>query len=116
MDVNVDAGYQRTPSGTDTWHGVAGSLQWTPTARVAISPRYEWFHDVEGFTTGTAQILQEGTLTGQYTLFRGLVARGEFRIDQSDEDVFPRGMTMVPGQQQVTGLLSLIGSFGSLGR
>lgn len=116
LDVNVDAGYQRAPSATATWHGIAGSLQWTPTVRIAISPRYEWFHDVEGFTTGTPQHLQEVTLTGDYSVHRGLTARAEFRLDHSDKNVFPRGMAMILSQQQSTVLLSLIATFGSLGR
>ncbi|MGB8480087.1 MAG: outer membrane beta-barrel protein [Acidobacteriaceae bacterium] len=116
VDVNVDAGYQRRSSSTATWHGIAGSLQWAPTARIAVSPRYEWFHDVEGFTSGTPQILQEVTLTAGYNLHRGLTARSEFRFDHSDNGFFPRGAAMVPTQQQPTLLLGLIASFGSLGR
>jgi Putative beta-barrel porin-2, OmpL-like. bbp2 len=116
LDVNIDVGYQRTSAATATWRGLAVSLQWSPSARIGISPRYEWFYDVEGFTTGSPQQLQEVTLTGDYNLIRGLVARAEFRMDHADKGVFPRGVGMTPGQLQPTVLLSLIASFGSLGR
>jgi len=116
LDVNVDVGYQRTSVNAATWYGIAGSIQWTPTARFAISPRYEWFNDPEGFTTGTVQHLQELTFTGDYGVWRGLVARAEFRLDHSDKALFPRGAGTRSSQQQPTAMLSLIASFGSLGR
>ena len=51
---------------------------------VAISPRVEWFEDSDGFMTGTAQTLNEVTLTGEVTLVDNLLWRVEFRHDRSD--------------------------------
>jgi len=115
-DINFDTGYQRKSAQTDTWHGVAGSLEWAPYKHLAFSPRYEWFHDVEGYTTGTPQRVEEVTLTGDYIIAKGFVSRFECRRDMSDEAVFQRSARQAPANQQTTFLVSLIVNFGSLGR
>jgi hypothetical protein len=116
LDINVDAGYQRTQTVMDTWHGVAGSLEWTPYRHIAFSPRYEWFHDVEGCTTGTAQRVQEVTLTADYIIATGFVSRLEYRTDWSNQAVFQRGTDQRSSRDQSTFLVSFIANFGSLGR
>ena len=60
---------------------MAGSLEWSPYRHLALSPRYEWFHDVEGYTTGTAQHVREVTVTGDYIIAKGFVSRLEYRRD-----------------------------------
>lgn len=79
-------------------------------------PRYEWFHDVDGYTTGTPQRVQEVTLTGDYIIARGLVSRLEYRNDWSDQAAFQQSAGRPPARQQSTFLVSFIVNFGSLGR
>jgi hypothetical protein len=95
---------------------VAGSLEWTPFPHIAASPRYEWFDDVQGYTTGTPQRVQEFTLTGDYIIATGLVSRLEYRRDRSDQTVFQRAAGQVPTNRQSTFMVSLIVNIGSLGR
>jgi hypothetical protein len=116
VDLNFDTGYQQESNGSSGWHGVATSVQWKPASRVALSPRYEWFHDVKGFTTGTAQVLQEVTVTGDYYLHRGLAVRAEYRLDRSDKPFFDQGDRVGINRSQPTALVSIIASFGNLGR
>ena len=54
----------------------------------AISPRVEWFDDPQGFTTGTAQALKEGTLTFEVKPVDNLLWRIEYRRELSDAAVF----------------------------
>jgi hypothetical protein len=71
-----------------SWYGLAAALRYEPAARWALSPRYEWFVDDDGFTTGLAQTVQEVTVTAEYRL-SPLVARAEVRTDFSDQPFFP---------------------------
>lgn len=116
MDINFDTGYQQISQGSARWHGVATSVLWKPASRIALSPRYEWFQDAKGFTTGTPQVLQEVTATGDYYLHRGLTIRSEYRFDRSDERVFAQGDRFGVDYSQPTALVSIIVSFGTLGR
>ena len=50
--------------------------------------RYERLDD-EGLFGGIDQVLQEATLTAEYKLADGFLARGEFRRDWSNERFFP---------------------------
>ena len=65
------------------------------------------FDDPEGFTTGTAQRVEEFTLTGEYKMNDWLMSRLEFRNDWSDVPFF---QTSKPGgsKTQPTVLLGLI--------
>ena len=54
----------------------------------AFAPRWEFYDDKDGFVTGTAQTLQEITLTGEIKHSAGLIFRLEYRRDWSDEDYF----------------------------
>ena len=44
------------------WQGIAGYLKYQPTQAIAFSPRFEFYDDASGFTTGTVQKVKE--LTG----------------------------------------------------
>jgi hypothetical protein len=70
-----------------SWYGLATSLRYQVWPALAVSPRYEWFRDPQGFTTGSAQTLQEFTVTGECRI-AGLVARLEFRRDRSTAPFF----------------------------
>jgi hypothetical protein len=80
--------------------------------KVAVAGRYEWYNDVNGFITGTAQKLQSFTATGEYKFIDGLLTRLEYRRDFSDKPIFDRraGLTNIKNQNTV--LIGLVGYFG----
>jgi hypothetical protein len=75
--------------GTATWWGGAGIAKYDVNDLFSIALRYEYFDDKDGVRTGTAQKLQEVTLTPQFTLAKNLLLRPEYRHDWSNEQSFP---------------------------
>jgi hypothetical protein len=106
--INYDYGQNRnateiTPGVYQTstlshWQGVALDLHYQATNKIAFSPRWEYYIDPDGFTTGLAQNLNEFTLTGEYKLHEGLLGRIEYRCDHSDHDFFNRGAGLAASQ------------------
>jgi hypothetical protein len=95
IDYGIDAA-QRGGS----WWGIGGYARWRPLEWLAVNARGEHFADTDGFITGVAQRLAEGTLTLEVTEHVGqvtLVGRAELRRDQSDVPVFH-----APGGQGLT--------------
>ncbi len=97
-----DVVYARDSVGTThpTWYGAALALRYG-RAPWAVSPRYEWYADESGFTTGAAQTVQEVTITGEYAL-GGFLTRLELRTDFSTEPVYRRGEAMRTTQTTLT--------------
>ncbi len=102
-----------TAGGKVHWQGVAGYLRYTPTNKLAFTPRYEWFGDYNGFATGTAQRVKEFTLTGEYKVKPSLIARLEYRRDWSDRPFFPKSDPSILAKNQSTALAGLIWTFGT---
>ena len=106
--INYDYGQNRNAveTGNNTyqtsalshWQGVALDLHYQATNKIAFSPRWEYFSDPNGFSTGLAQKLNEFTLTGEYKLHEGVLGRMEYRRDHSDHDFFNRGTGLAPSQ------------------
>jgi Putative beta-barrel porin-2, OmpL-like. bbp2 len=93
------------------WQGVAFDTHLQATGAQALSVRYEYFNDPNGYSTGTAQDLQEVTATYEYKWMAGLLTRLEYRRDWSDVAFFHKGDTgMVDAQSTVT--MGLIAFFG----
>jgi len=112
--ANYDYGFDRPTSGGKVhWQGVAAYLRYVPARKWAISPRFEWFDDHDGYSTGVAQTLKEITLTGEYRLAPGLLTRLEFRRDWSDQPFFPKSDPAVLSKAQTTVLAGLIWTFGT---
>lgn len=110
--VNVDYGRQQaSESNAKQWWGIAAAARWQITKRIAVSPRLEYFDDLDGFTTGKQQKLHEVTLTAEYKLLDGLLMRGEFRRDNSNMAYFDRGNTSGLAKTQSTATLGLIAFF-----
>jgi outer membrane murein-binding lipoprotein Lpp len=88
-----------------SWDGLAQYLvyDWTPSIETAT--RGEFFHDKDGSRTGTAQTLWEITQTLTYKVpeVTGLIARLEYRHDNSSQNVFTNNKFVNP----VTGLQHL---------
>lgn len=66
--------------------GTYARYQLTPPA--AVAARYEYLHD-DGLFAGVPEVLRELTLTSEYKLADGFLARGEFRRDWSNVALFP---------------------------
>lgn len=110
--INFDYGQQRRfISGLDHWTGIAGALHFQLTKRVAFSPRFEYYDDATGFTTGTVQHLHEVTATGEYKFLDGLLARLEFRRDGSNVPFFDHGAATASSKSETTLSLGMIAYF-----
>ncbi|HYA17442.1 MAG TPA: outer membrane beta-barrel protein [Bryobacteraceae bacterium] len=102
-----------TGAGYNAWYGVAGAAHVQATGRFAISPRVEFFNDRNGFSTGTAQLITEATVTGEYKYNDHLTGRLELRHDHSDRNFFDRGAELPDGtfllaKSQTTATLGLL--------
>ncbi len=73
-----------------SWTGVAGYLVYDWTDQFETATRGEMFQDKDGARTGSAQTLWEITQTLSYKVpaVTGLLARLEYRHDNSSQDVF----------------------------
>ena len=72
------------------WQGIAVYGRASPTSKLRIAPRFEWYDDPQGFQLGRAQTLKEGTLTTDIVMNENMFLRGEYRYDWSDRAVFER--------------------------
>ncbi len=110
--INFDYGNNNNPDGTSaSWEGIAGAVHFQATPKIAITPRGEYFNDDKGFSTGVAQALKEFTLTGEYKMAEGLLARVEYRIDASDKPTFLKDITG-SSKTQNTLEVGFVGFFG----
>lgn len=87
------------------WSGVAGYVRWQACPRMSLAARAETFDDGDGVRTGTAQTVQELTLTPEFQLADGLRFRADLRHDRSDEPVFDKKGDAVKTQTTLTGQL-----------
>jgi len=95
--------------GRDHWYGVAGAVTIPIAARWSVSPRWEYYNDATGATTGVAQQVQEVTATLQYQpRVPAFTARAEFRCDFSDKPFFDNNGTTAGSRRQPTALLALL--------
>jgi len=105
------SGSTATPASSAHWSGVAFAAHEQITSRAALSARYEYFDDNQGFTTGTAQDVQEATGTYEYKWVQGLLTRVEYRHDWSDVAFFHKGNTdRVDAQSTLT--VAFVAFFG----
>ncbi|HEY6490933.1 MAG: porin [Terracidiphilus sp.] len=109
--LNYDYGQNRdgitsTGSGDKNlnhWQGAAFAVHEQLTGTSALAGRFEFFHDMNGFSTGVAQEVKEFTGTYEYKWAEGLLTRVEYRRDWSDEPFFHKGDTnLVKAQSTLT--------------
>ena len=92
--VNYDYGRgDRTSSSTRPvyWTGIAGYVRYAFDRGYAMTTRYEYYNDHDGFTTGTAQHLNEFTGTFERLMAHHILTRLEFRRDFSNQPTFVKG-------------------------
>jgi len=102
--VNYNYGRGDRPVGLANpvfWTGAAGYVRYAFDDRYAIVTRYEYFNDHDGFTTGTAQHLNEFTGTFERRVARHLITRLEFRRDTSNRPAFLKGNAPATSQDTV---------------
>jgi hypothetical protein len=110
---NFDYGIDKNPlDGDSVFYGVSGATKFQLTPMFAISPRYDWYKDRDGFITATAQTIQEFTMTGDMKIADGLVARLEYRRDWSNVPFFDRGNEPGSSKSQSTLLVGFVAYFG----
>jgi Putative beta-barrel porin-2, OmpL-like. bbp2 len=111
--VNFDYGVDKNPMGRDnTFYGYSAAARFVANERVAFSPRYDWYKDRDGFITGQTQTLQEFTLTGDYKMLEGLLARLEYRRDWSNQPFFDYGNQTGNSKSMNTLLAGFVVYFG----
>lgn len=102
-----------------TWQGLAGAFHFTFNSKWSFTPRIEWFDDPEGAAIGSSpysngdlvrQSVKEGTLTLEYKFLEGLMWRGEYRYDWSNQPFFLVGAecnytteSCIPGESKGLG-------------
>jgi hypothetical protein len=120
--LNYDYGQNRdaiTGSGTtatgDTnlnhWQGIALAVHEQLNGTSALAGRFEYFHDMNGYSTGVAQEVKEFTGTYEYKWAEGLLTRVEYRRDWSDEPYFHKGDTSFVDAQS-TATIGFVAFFG----
>lgn len=112
LAVNYDYGWFKTSTAGDRiWNGIAAYARIAPTDKWAFIPRFEWFDDQGGFTTGTVQIVKEVTLTAEHKYSDNLLTRLEYRSDWSTADFFNSDTGLANTDTQDTITLGLVYSF-----
>jgi hypothetical protein len=73
---------------TSEWNGAVGYLVYDLNEKLEFALRGEFFRDGEGARTGLRQTLSEVTFTTGYKIAPGLLARAEYRHDESNAKPF----------------------------
>ena len=111
--VNFDYGRDKNIGpGANQWTGIAFAGRRAIGKKFAIAPRFEFFNDINGFTTGLPQQVKEFTLTGEYKMKDWLVSRVEFRDDFSNKNFFDLGNNQPLGKSQARLVLGMMAYFG----
>jgi len=101
--VSVAANYDFGKEASSQWQGIAAYLKYQPSTWLALTPRYEYYKDRDGFTTGKAQNLQDFTLTLELKHKDGFLTRIEYRGDFSNAEYFIKNTTdIVKNQNELT--------------
>ncbi len=110
--MNQDAVAAQGDTNLHSWQGVAVAAHIQANAKSAITPRFEWFSDPDGFQTGASQTLYEGTFTYEYKWVEGLLSRVEYRYDSSSDPKFFNKLGNQSTGQQQTITVAFIAFFG----
>jgi putative OmpL-like beta-barrel porin-2 len=87
--------------GVAFWTGGAGYIRYAFNDKYALVGRYEYYDDPQGFTTLTAQHINEVTGTFERTIAHHLITRLEFRRDVSNRPSFLKGSSPIDNQNTV---------------
>ena len=110
---NYDYGFDRVAGARVHWQGFAAYAKVQANSWLAIAPRFEWYNDHDGFTTGAVQSVKDFTLTSEHKISNGLITRLEYRRDFSDADFFLKPTRLVKAQSTLS--FGLVYAFSSKG-
>jgi hypothetical protein len=110
FDYVINRYFSTSPPGHVIGGALYGHRQLTP--RTAVSARTEYLSDRGGLFSGTTQALKETTLTFDYKLADGFLARWDWRRDFSNQPFFLTSRTGVLSNNQNTASLGLVWWFG----
>jgi hypothetical protein len=99
LAFNTDIGKDRRTR--QTWQGAAAYVRFQISDWLAITPRVEALRDHEGFMTGIAQDLQEGTATVEFRPTQGALLRLEYRVDVADRPYFLENVSTTVRTQSI---------------
>ena len=88
LGATADLGRQDRAEGAAVWHGAALLARIAFSRRAALAFRAEYYDDRDGFFSGTAQVLREGTATVELRPVEHLIVKVEARHDVSGARVF----------------------------
>jgi hypothetical protein len=104
--------YGKDSATSQTWWGGAAYLRYQVNDVVAITPRFEYLNDKDGFMTGVSQKPMEGTVTLEFKDKSGVTLRAEYRHDMSDQSFFTKD-TGATSKSQDTVTAGLIYAFST---
>jgi hypothetical protein len=91
LQLNADYGMDKFDTGRRAyWGGISTAAKYEVTPWLSLAPRVEWFYDHDGFATGVAKSITEGTVTTEFKVTPTLLARLEFRRDRSNVVYFEK--------------------------
>jgi hypothetical protein len=112
LAANYDYGRDTSLGETVQWQGIAAYAKFQFSHAFSLSPRFEYFNDEDGFSTGTAQGVTEGTVTAEFKHKDGLIMRLEYRGDFSDSTFFAKRI-LEPVKSQHTFTVGVIYAFST---
>ena len=109
LAANYDYGRDSLAGARVKWQGVAGYIRYRANNRLAVSSRWEWYDDHNGFTSGTPQRIKESTLTGEWKARKNSLLRVEYRRDSSSRACFLKKVTEHVDHQDTLTLAVIVG-------
>jgi hypothetical protein len=110
---NFDYGVDKNPvSGDSVFYGLSAAARLVGNEYFALSPRYGWYKDRDGFMTGKSQTLQEFTMSADWKMKEGFLTRLEYRRDWSSQPFFDYGNEPGSARSQNTVLVGFVVYFG----
>jgi hypothetical protein len=88
--------------------GLAAAIHFMPTSKWSFTPRVEWWRPNFGRPTIDQYEL---TFTGEYKLLEGLLWRGEYRYDWSNQPLYEYG-TSLTAHHENTATIAMVAYFG----
>jgi hypothetical protein len=105
-------GYLPPATGNAAWQGIAAAVKFTSANKKhSFAPRFEYYHDRDGFTTGTTQNIKELTLTYDLRLKPNFSTKFEYRGDYSNAPYFKKETDLFSKNQNVV-MIGVVYAFG----
>jgi hypothetical protein len=110
---NFDYGVDKNESGrNNVFYGYSIAGRVLGGDHFSLSPRFDWYHDRDGFITTVAQKMKEFTITADWKWSEGLLSRFEYRRDWSDQPFYDHGNGVMNATKMNTLLIGFVAYFG----